>query len=121
MVRAAICASNIELAKKMKMTIEEAKALFDEEYHSDTGLDMLFRLSADVDSDRISKFISALNCIKKHYSGKEYIERDLVYRLVSISNTLQASSGHWKVSRPEGLDPKTCFEIHQAIRNIFTD
>lgn len=103
------------------MNIEEARALINDEHDSDNGLDTLFRMSSDIEDERIENFIKALKSIEQHYQNQVFIERDLVYKLVGMSKTLRASSGHWKVSRPEGLDSKTCFEIHSAIHDIFTD
>ncbi len=103
------------------MNITEAKTLIENEFTSDNGLDVLFRLSADIENERISIFIEALQTIEAHYQNEPYIERDLVYKLFSFHQTLQASAGHWKVSRPEGLDSKTCFKIFATIRAIFAD
>ncbi len=103
------------------MNITEPKTLIDSEFSADNGLDVLFRLSADVEQERIARFIEALQTIEAHYQNEPYIERDLVYKLFSFHQTLQASARHWKVSRPEGLDSKTCFKIFTAIRDIFAD
>lgn len=102
------------------MTITEAKKLIHKEYTSDTGLDLLFRMSADVEKERISEFIAALKCIEEYYATKSTIEKKLVYQLFSMNQTLRASMGHWKVSRPEGLDQDTCFQIFDGIRSIFS-
>ena len=103
------------------MNVKDATELINEEFSSDTGLDTLFRLSADIDKQRISNFISALKQLAKHYENEVYMEKELVYKLFSFYQTLQASSNHWKVNRPKGLEPETCFEIFSSIRNIFTD
>jgi len=102
------------------MTIVEAKALIHKEYSSDNGLDTLFRMSADVEEERIAEFITALACTEQYYANKKTIEKKLVYQLFSMHQTLRASSGHWKVSRPKGLDTDTCFKIYDGIRSIFS-
>ena len=102
------------------MGIEEAKNLIHHEYESDEGLDLLFRMSADIEEERITAFLKALKCLEEHYKNKSLIERELVYQLYTMGNTLKASMGHWKVSRPEGLDQDTCFKIFDGIRHIFS-
>ena len=100
------------------MTKEEAINLIYEEYESDNGLDLMFRMSADVEPARMANFIAALKCLEQHYAGEEYIERKLAGRLFSMHQTLQGSQSHWKVSRPEGLDRDTCWEVFTTIRHI---
>ncbi|MDH7447632.1 hypothetical protein [Aquimarina sp. 2201CG14-23] len=102
------------------MTIEEAKNLIHYEYESDDGLDLLFRMSADVEEERIRNFLEALKSIEQYYADKKTIEKKLVYQLFSMNQTLRASMGHWKASRPEGLDTDTCFKIFDGIRNVFS-
>ncbi|WP_299435648.1 hypothetical protein [uncultured Aquimarina sp.] len=102
------------------MNITEAKKLVHKEYTSDTGLDLLFRMSADVEEERITAFLDALKCIEQYYADKKTIEKKLVYQLFSINQTLRASMGHWKVSRPKGLDQDTCLKIFDGIRSIFS-
>ena len=103
------------------MNIKEARELINKECIADDGLDALFRMSADVAPEQILNFITALKYLEQHYQNKPLIEKDLVYQLFNLHQTLQGSMGHWKVSRPEGLDAKTCFEIFTSIRNVFTD
>ena len=93
------------------MDITRAKKLIHKEFNAKNGLDVLFRMSADVEEERITEFLKALNCIKEYYTDKKTIEKKLVYQLFSMHQTLQASMGHWKASRPEGLDTDTCFKI----------
>lgn len=100
------------------MTKEEAKNLINQEYESDNGLDLLFRMSADIEPERIAIFLTALKCLEQHYADQEYIERKLAGSLFRMHQTLQASQSHWKVSRPEGLDKETCWEIFTTIRHI---
>jgi|GEM_PF-2826720 len=102
----------------MTMTTEEAKNLVYEEYESDHGLDLLFRMSADIEPERIAHFIKALKCLEQHYADQESIERRLAGNLFSMFQTLQGSQRHWKVSRPKGLDRDTCWEIFTTIRHI---
>jgi len=103
------------------MKIKEAQALIKKEFESDEGLDILFRMSSDIPEGRLDTFIEALEVIEKHYQGKEFIEKELVYKLTTLQATLNASSGHWKVSHPEGLTPQRVFEINRAILDIFID
>ena len=103
------------------MKIKEALELIKKESESKDGLCLLFRMSADISEERLDVFIEALNVIENHYQGKEFMEKELVYKLTSLQQTLWASSGHWKVSHPEGLTPKKVFQIHNAILDIFID
>ncbi|WP_108870047.1 hypothetical protein [Aquimarina aquimarini] len=102
------------------MQIKQARELIHKEFISDNGLDVLFRMSADVEAERIAKFIKALKCLEQHYQHKDVIEKELIYQLFSMHQTLQASMGHWKVSNPEGLNKRTCFQIFDSIKSIFT-
>jgi len=103
------------------MKIKEALALIKKEFESDDGLDVLFRMSSDISVERLDIFIDALKVIENHYQGKEFMEKELVYKLISLQQTLWASSGHWKVSHPAGLTPKKVFQINNAILDIFID
>ncbi|WP_020532575.1 hypothetical protein [Flexithrix dorotheae] len=103
------------------MNLQEAKKHIDKEHESDNGLDTLFRLSADVEEERIAQFLQALQCLQEHYAGKLAIEKKVAFQLFSINETLKASMGHWKASRPKGLDHDTCWEIINSIRRIFSN
>jgi len=103
------------------MNIEQAKILINEEFNSKNGLNVLFRLSQDIDDKRISFFLEALRSIEKNYRNEIYIERDLVYKLFNFHQTLQASQNHWKNDRPKGLTYEICFEIFTTIGNVFAD
>ncbi len=102
------------------MTVTEAKNLIHHEYESDDGLDLLFRMSADVEEQRITAFLKALKCLEEHYTDKSVMEKKLVYQLFSMHQTLKASKWHWKVSHPKGLDNNTCFKIFDGIRSVFS-
>lgn len=102
------------------MNLQEAKKYITKEYESDYGLDTLFRLSYDVEEERIAQFIQALQCLQEHYAEKPIIEKRVAFQLFSINETLKASMGHWKVSRPKGLDHDTCWKIIDSIRRIFS-
>ncbi|WP_103070103.1 hypothetical protein [Aquimarina sediminis] len=102
------------------MTIEEAKKHIHQEFVSDDGLDVLFRMSFDVEEERITEFLKALKRLEEHYTNESVIEKKLVYQLFSMHQTLKASMGHWKVSHPEGLDRKTCWKIFDGIKSIFS-
>ena len=101
------------------MNIKQALALIHEEYDSDEGLLILFRLSSDVKGDRLEIFARALKVIEEHYQDKALIEKDLVYRLLSFYTTLNSSARHWKVSRPKGLTTKAVYELNMAILEVF--
>jgi len=102
------------------MTVEDARKLIHNEYHNKKGLLILFRMSFDVEEERIKEFLKALSYLEEYYTDKKVIEKELVYQLLSLSDTLKASMGHWKVSRPKGLDKDTCWKIIEGIRNIFS-
>ncbi|MFD2562871.1 hypothetical protein [Aquimarina rubra] len=102
------------------MDITQAKKLIHKEFNAQNGLDVLFRMSADIEEERITEFLEALKCIEEYYADKKTIEKKLVYQLFSMHQTLKASMGHWKVSRPEGLDKDTCWKIFDGIRSVFS-
>ena len=102
-----------------EMNIKQALALINEEYGSDEGLLILFRLSSDVEEQKLESFIQALKIIESHYQDEALIEKDLVYRLLSFYTTLNASARHWKVNRPKGLTAQTVFKLNMAILDIF--
>lgn len=101
------------------MNIDDAMTLINKEAYSDKGLDLLFRMSSDIEKERITAFLTALKCLEEHYENKPLIERKLAKALFSLRTTLQASQKYWKMSHPKGLEPKICFEIHEAIGNVF--
>lgn len=101
------------------MIVEEAKNIIHKEYHSKNGLLILFRMSFDVEEERIKEFLKALSCLEKHYSDKSVIEIELVYQLLSLKDILKASMRYWKVERPLSLDKDTCWKIINGIQNIF--
>ncbi len=103
------------------MTVSEAKQLIHKEHDTNKGLLLLFRMSFDVEKDRIERLLEALQVIEGHYADKTLIEINLVYKLLSLSDTLKASMSHWKVSRPEGLDKDTCWNIIDGIKRIFSN
>lgn len=102
------------------MNMEEAFALIHHEFDSDDGLDLLFRMSADIEVERLENFLGALNLLQEHYTGQDMIEKDVAYKLFSFYTTLSASAGHWKVARPKGLTVKTVSAIYIAISGIFS-
>ena len=101
------------------MNIKQALALLHEEYGSDDGLLILFRLSSDVEEEKFDSFVRALKIIEGHYQDQALIEKDLVYRLLSFYTTLNASARHWKVSRPKGLSVKAVYDLNMAILDVF--
>ena len=103
------------------MNLKEAKKYIDKEYESDDGLDTLFRLSADLEEERIAQFLQALQCLQEHYATKPVIEKKVAFQLFSINETLKASMGHWKVNRPKGLDRDICCKIIDSIRRVFSN
>ena len=101
------------------ISIKQALAIIDKEYDTDDGLLVLFRLSSDVEKERLGIFIEALKVIEGHYQDKALIEKDLVYRLLSFYTTLNASARYWKESRPDGLTSKAVYELNMAILDVF--
>jgi len=101
--------------------IKQALAIINEEYNSDDGLLVLFRLSSDVEEKRLDIFIEALKAIEDYYLDKTLIEKHLVYRLLSFQMALNSSAHHWKVSRPKGLTAQAVYNINMAIYDIFTN
>lgn len=102
------------------MNTQEAFAVIHKEFDSDDGLDLLFRMSADIEVERLEKFLKALALLQEHYTGRALMEKDIAYKLFSFYTTLSASAGHWTVSRPEGLTVKTVSAICIAISGIFS-
>ena len=103
------------------MTIETALKLITKEEESNHGLLILFRLSSDVEEEKIQTFIEALKVISQHYENKVMIEKKLVNQLMWFYRTLGASASHWKVSHPKGLTPQVVFEIQTTILDVFTN
>lgn len=100
------------------MTQEEAFALFHAEHDGDDGLLLGFRLSNDVDPARVEALLAALAVMESYYTGRDVIEKNVAYKLLSFRITLSGSAGHWKVSRPEGLDIKTTTKLGIAFGSI---
>ena len=101
------------------MNTRQALAVIHEEYDSDEGLLVLFRLSSDIEEERLEIFIRALKSVEDYYQDKTLVEKDLVYKLLSFQTTLNASERHWKVSRPQGLTAQAVYNINMAIYDIF--
>lgn len=85
------------------MTKQEAFDLIEREYEAGDGLLIKFRMSDDVKTKRLERFIEALKIISAHYTYQAFVPRHLAYVIMSFRDTLSASAGHWKQSRPEGL------------------
>lgn len=101
------------------MTAEEAFALFNHEYDDDDGLLLRFRMSDDVETERLQRFLSALEAMSEHYEGKTHVEKSIAYRVMSFRDTLSASVGHWKVSRPEGMTTNMVTALMIAFGRVF--
>lgn len=101
------------------LNFEQSLEIINAEYDADDGLFLLFRLSADIEPQRLETFIQALNTIDAYYENKAMIEKRLVYKLLSFYTTLNASARHWKVSRPKSLTRKAVYNVNRAILDIF--
>ena len=101
------------------MKTEDAFALIDHEYEADDGLLIKFRLSDDVETERLERFHEALQTLAEHYDQQTHVESDVVYKIMSLRDTLSASAGHWKVSRPEGLTVQMTTKLIIALSGVF--
>lgn len=104
---------------KNKMTIDEAFAIFHCEHDADECLLLDFRLSNDVDPKRINAFLDALAVMEDYYTGRDMIEKNVAYKLMSFKSTLSVSAKYWTACRPEGLDIKTTSALVIALGSIF--
>lgn len=101
------------------MDVEQALSILKNEHEADDGLLVLFRLSDDVAEARLDRFVEALSVLEVHYDGKQMVEKDVAYMVLSFYRTLSASAGHWKVSRPKGMTLKMTTRILIALSGIF--
>lgn len=111
--------------KKGIVDIEEAKKFIAEEFESDEGLLLQFRLSEDIGEEKIELFLKAIDTLQEHYRGEELIERSLVNALNSLQNTLRASASHWSHREekfwPKGINRYTLFKIYNGIDRVFSE
>ena len=101
------------------MKTEDAFALFEHEYDADDGLFTKFRMSDDVETERLEHFLKALTVLSEHYEGQTHVEKQMAYRVMSFRDTLSASASHWKVSRPEGLTIQMTTKLIIAFSHVF--
>ncbi|MEZ5986137.1 MAG: hypothetical protein R3B94_09315 [Hyphomonas sp.] len=101
------------------MTTEDAFALINYEHDADDGLDVKFRMSDDVETVRLERFLEALEVLTAHYDQQTHVERDMAYKIMSLRDTLSASAGHWKVNRPEGLTVQMTTKLIIALSRVF--
>lgn len=101
------------------MTAEDAFAVFNHEYDADDGLLFRFRMSDDVETERLQRFLSALEVMSDHYEGKTHVEKAIAYRVMAFRDTLSASVGHWKVSRPKGMTTNMVTALFIAFSSVF--
>lgn len=101
------------------MTKQEAFDLIEREYEADDGLLIKFRMSDDVETERLERFIEALQVLRAHYSTQTHVERHTAYVMMSFRDTLSASAGHWKVSRPEGFSIQMTTKLIIALGGVF--
>lgn len=101
------------------MNAEDAFDLLQREYDADDGLLILFRMSQDVETARLERFIEALNALTIYYEGQSHVEKHAVFMIMSFRQTLSASAGHWKVSLPKGLSAPMTSEIIAALGHVF--
>lgn len=101
------------------MDTREAFELFHHEFEADDGLDCLFRMSADVEPERLERFLEALSVMAEYYEDKAVVEKDVAFKVISFRDTLSASAGHWKVSRPKGMTIQATTALILAFSRIF--
>ena len=101
------------------MTYDEALALIEEEYDDSDGLLIKFRMSDDVETARLERFMEALDGITAHYTGQSHITKRHAYMIMSFRDTLSASASHWKVSRPEGLTIQMTSNLISKLSSVF--
>jgi len=101
------------------MTGQEALELIHKEYDADDGLLIKFRMSEDVETARLERFHEALETLYTHYETETHVEKHIAYMIMSFRDTLSASAGHWKVSRPEGLSIQMTTKLIIALSRVF--
>ncbi len=101
------------------MKTEDAFTVFQHEYDADDGLLMKFRMSDDVETERLERFLEALDTLAVHYEGQTHVEKHMAYRVMSFRDTLSASASHWKVSRPEGMSTQMTTKLIIALSHVF--
>ncbi len=101
------------------MDFKQALTILRHEHEADDGLLVLFRLSDDVTEERLERFVEVLNVLETHYDGTDVVGKDVAYMVMSFYQTLSASAGHWKVSRPKGLTLKMTMKILIALSGVF--
>lgn len=101
------------------MTQDEAITLIEKEYWDDDGLLIKFRMSDDVEIERLECFIVALEGMTAYYADKSHVSKSHAYMIMSFRSTLSASARHWKVSRPEGLSLQMTTKLIIALSGVF--
>lgn len=102
------------------MNIDDAFALINHEHEADDGLLIKFRMSDDVKTERLERFLEALEALSEHYDQQSHVEKDLAYKIMSFRDTLSASAGHWKVSRPKGLTIQMTTQLIMVLSSVFS-
>jgi hypothetical protein len=102
------------------MKTEDAFVLIDHEHEAEDGLLIKFRMSDDVETERMERFLEAIDTLSRHYDQQSHAEKDMVYKIMSFRDTLSASAGHWKVSRPEGLTLQMTTKLLIALSSVFS-
>ena len=101
------------------MKTEDAFALFNQEYDAADGLLTKFRMSEGVGTERLERFLEALDALAAYYQGQTHVEKQMAYRVMSFRDTLSASASHWKVSRPEGITLQMTTKLIIAFSKVF--
>lgn len=104
----------------MEMTFADAVTLIHHEHEADDGLLTLFRLSEDVEPERVGAFLGALKCVADYYSGRTEIDKQIAYEVFSFYQVLTASAAHWKASRPDGMAIDVTTALILALNNVFS-
>ena len=99
--------------------VNQAKELIILEASSKNGLQSLFKSSADIESDRITNFISALQILSQHYKKENSIEKPIAKRLHNYYITLKESEKNWIKRWPKGYEYNTLTSIYTNISNVF--
>lgn len=101
------------------MTQDEAIILIEKEFRDDNDLHTKFRMSDDVDTERLERFIMALEGMTDYYAKQSHVSKSHAYMIMSFRDTLSASAGHWKVSRPKGLTIQMTTRLIIALSGVF--
>lgn len=101
------------------MTQKEAILLIEREFEATDGLDVKFRMSDDVETARLERFLEALEKFTAYYERRSQVTKRHAYIIMTFRATLSASASHWKLSRPKGLTPQMTTNLIIALSGVF--